>query len=798
MFRPTRDSLLTSLALAAAVAAGAAWLAWLAARDPEIPWLARRPAAEWILYPAGPSASAHPAVALDGFFHRAFTLPRIPRAARLEVRCFRRCRVAVNGTLVPLAAAAVTGSTASWKEPLAGDPAPLLRAGTNEILVRVANESGPPALWLSLAADGHNLATGGSWQASLAGATPGPARLATTPMDRWSSPGASPPGSNPRPAAAALALLPLLVAFAALSGAVLWGAATLFARVSVPSSSAAAAEPALLKRAWCAALLAAAALLMAALFWHDRGLDGRWGFDADGHFDYVRVILERGRLPLADEGWEMYQPPLYYLMAAGLLRLAGHARLDLAAVPWLRALGWSAFVLQTAGLLGSLRLLFPAAPRRLLAGLCLGIFLPAQIYLLQYVTNEGWAAALASAAVYLCLRCLRLLAAEAMAPPRLPFLLLGGVLGLAMLAKFSALVTVAAVAGILAGRLAALRVYAPRAWMRSLGCLALAGLLVCGWHYARVLARFHHLLVGNWDRAGGFAWWQEPGYRTVCDFLRFGQSLRAPLLSAFHSVPDALYSTLWGDGLLGGSGLLAARPPWNYGLMAAGYLLALLPTAAILTGLGAALLRVLRRPRAEELLLLGLLGGTVLAVLAMSLRIASYAQPKAFYCLPALVPLCALGGWGLDLLAGGARRLRSVLVYLLLGVWACTAYATYWMLHTDPGPRGAAVAALDPAGQIARARAALRAGRNDDAIAWLRRATAAFPDHSFAWGLLGDALERQGDAAAAVAALREALRVDPHSATAHLHLGRLLERSGRSAEALYHLRLGARLQGPGG
>jgi hypothetical protein len=854
----TGAELLRSLALAAAIAAGAGWLSWQALRDPEIPWLARSPRAEWILYPAAPTTAAHPAIPLDAVFRRTFVLPRRPRAARLEVRCFRRCRVALNGAPLPLPEAA------NWKDVRAGDPAPLLREGSNLILVRVANDSGPPALWLALAtsdrspgppepastgspepapppaADGRRMASDARWEVSLAGAAWRPARLATTPMSRWRTAG-SPPGPNPRPAAAFTALLPLLLAFAALGATLLWAGLALARRRRSrrPTASTAAAAVA----GWAA--LAIAALLWAALFWNNRGLDGAWGFDSEGHLDYLRAVLEQGRLPLADEGWEMYQPPLYYLAAAAILRSAGHTRVDAAAIGLLRAFGWCAFVVQSACLLGSLRLLFPGSPRRWLGGFCLGIFLPAQIYLLQYVTNEGWAAALSSAALYLCLRCLRRLElglgcgrqslpddgsaatasgasfrasslsplpshaatasgaslrAPTPSPPSpLPFLGLGAVLGLAMLTKFSALVTVAAVAAVLAGRLVRRRLRSPGVYVRTLGAMLLGCLLTCGWHYARVAAHFHRLLVGNWDRASGFAWWQNPGYRNRLDLLRWGESLRAPLLAAFHSIPDALYSTLWGDGLLGGSGSPAVRPPWNYGLMAAGYLLALLPTVALAVGAGAALGRLARRPRAEVLLLAGTLGATVLAVLAMSLRVASYAQPKAFYALSAMVPLCAFGGWGLDLMAGagaGAEerggRLRAAAIYVLFAVWACNAFATFWMRRPDPGPLRAMAAALDPAGLLARARAA---GSPAEEESWLRRATTDSPDHPFAWLLLGDALARGGRTTEAEAALREALRVDAHSARAHAHLAQVLALQGRPQEAAYHRRLAALLQG---
>ena len=40
------------------------------------------------------------------------------------------------------------------------------------------------------------------------------------------------------------------------------------------------------------------------------------GFDAGAHLEYVNFLKNNLRIPLAYEGWEMYQPPLYYLLVA--------------------------------------------------------------------------------------------------------------------------------------------------------------------------------------------------------------------------------------------------------------------------------------------------------------------------------------------------------------------------------------------------------------------------------------------------------------------------------------------------
>ena len=45
------------------------------------------------------------------------------------------------------------------------------------------------------------------------------------------------------------------------------------------------------------------------------------GFDAQGHLDYIRYVLEQSAIPVANEGWQMYQPPLFYVLCAGVTKL---------------------------------------------------------------------------------------------------------------------------------------------------------------------------------------------------------------------------------------------------------------------------------------------------------------------------------------------------------------------------------------------------------------------------------------------------------------------------------------------
>ena len=84
-------------------------------------------------------------------------------------------------------------------------------------------------------------------------------------------------------------------------------------------------------------LLLVVAGLWLALFWNNtRLLPFHAGFDSTEHLKYVAYIQEHRALPLPTEGWEMYQPPLYYLFGAAALSVCKLSINDSSSVAVLR------------------------------------------------------------------------------------------------------------------------------------------------------------------------------------------------------------------------------------------------------------------------------------------------------------------------------------------------------------------------------------------------------------------------------------------------------------------------------
>ena len=767
------------------VATAQAWLAWRSVRDPGIAFLPGDARAEWILFPNPPRIQAHRIASLDTVFRREFTLDAAPGSAQLLVTAFKRFRLQVNGKPVELPA------TRNWKEPAQVDVRSLLLSGTNTIAATVINDDGPPALWLALVTDQLTLRSDAEWGYSCAGSAWRRAVPAT--QLRFLGP-ASLPGRDRSTFRSLAAVLPVWAAFAVIAvaiGATRQRWSDWLGRLSAATGFAGAEA--------CALWMAAAIPLVLLCFHNSRFLPGADGFDGPSHIAYIRYLQDHRQLPWANEGFEMYQPPLYYGFCAMTLSALGLSAGSETGVAVLRGFGLFMGVAQCGLILLCLRLLLPNRRSAQLAGLALAVFLPAHLCLMNYITNETLEALLVSAVFYLCLF---LLKRETVSWPG--FALLGLALGAAMLTKFTAIIAAPFVLVALGAKLAARRL--PLAvQLRTLGVTLAVAFAVSGWFYLRAWSHYGQPLVGNWGPAAGLPWWQDNGYHTAADFWRFGRSLVHPWFSGFAGFADGIYSTLWGDGLCSGVGNAIYRPPWNYDLMGAGYLLALVPTFLVLSGMALTLLRWVRKPSAELFVLAGVSGAVALGLVFMSLKVPSHAQEKAFYGLCLFVPFCFFGAAGWEWLTQG-RRWRQFTLGCVLLVWALNCVAALWVrgdsapaliypVLRNPSPQqyGSVLteftkaATADPADGEARrlmARTLLRMGRADDALRVAEQGVQAAPDNSLCHLQLGIILAARGQFAPAIAEARRATETDPDNAEAFHSLSLWLATSGHPDDAV--------------
>jgi tetratricopeptide (TPR) repeat protein len=229
-----------------------------------------------------------------------------------------------------------------------------------------------------------------------------------------------------------------------------------------------------------------------------------------------------------------------------------------------------------------------------------------------------------------------------------------------------------------------------------------------------------------------------------------------------------------GDGLFSGSTRISYRPPWNNDLMNLGYLLAIPLTLLLLIGSLTGFFRLLRSPAPGQFLINGLLLLFGAGIIFMALRIPSYAQVKAFYALPTLVPLSALLALGWQVVC--RDRVYRLVAWGLLLTWASTTYGAFWISDGNPET------------QITRGISLTTAKRYGEAAESFSRALQLEPVSLAGRVGLAHALHHLGrdDEALRQAAAAEAEH--PAAAEAHLELGSLLAATNRLEEAVAHLR----------
>ncbi len=619
--------------------------------DPKVPFLIPEGGAQWIRFDRSFSLSAQSPRRGMTSFRKRIALRQQPSSAVLTVRAFKAAKIFVDGQLV----LDPQQGLGEWKRSRHVDLAPYLPPGTHVVSIAVSNENGPSALLAYC--EPLDLRTRGDWEASRDGRTWTPAK----PADAPSRPVfyASFPTSLESLRASVPVLAPVFVIVFVVT---LWWTRyrTRFARLGRP-----AIAPGRIR--W--ALLGAYGLLWANdLFKVPLNV----GFDAGDHFNYIRFVAQKGRIPLATDGWQMFQSPLYYLVSAPLYAVFQRLFGLETAIRLLRVVPLACGLAQIHLNYLIARRVFPK--RADLQGLAtfIGGLLPINLYLSQALGNEPMAGVLTSVVI---LATFSLGEEGRLQEPTRPLLVLGALLGLALLAKVTAILLVPLVLLYVANALRAAR-YSVRQATQGIVTILAATFLVAGWYYLRNWVQLGTPFVGGWETGRGFAWWQDPGYRTPWQFLAFGASLIRPVYSGTDRFWDAFYSSLWSDGFLSGILSFEFKPPWNYDFLTVGALLALVPTVAMVAGVLCAFRGACWLDRKRLLFAVGALAIYLAAMLRLFLVLPVYSTVKATYTIGLLPCYAALGAAGLGmLLRGPVPRATG---YGLIACWGVSCYLAYF------------------------------------------------------------------------------------------------------------------------
>ncbi len=393
-------------------------------------------------------------------------------------------------------------------------------------------------------------------------------------------------------------------------------------------------------------------------------------FDWKGHVDYIQYVAQHWRVPNPTDGWEMFQPPLYYFSSALIYKIFGGISAEPASLKAVQV--YTTLIgLGNIGLAWwMLWMLFPDRPRRRNLGFSVVAMLPMNFYMNAMISNEIFSGGIIGLAIFLAVR----YGFREKLRWRDAFLI-GLGCGLALLSKYTGLFILLSTMFLLL-----LRMINRRGNWRWGLLLVTVTLALCGWFYARNLMLFKDPFIGNWDPASGFHYEQHPGYRTFGFYTRFGSLFfHLPEYARWSSFWDGKYASMWMDthGTFLNPGdrrtqILGTQILW----------LALLPATAILVGFGKAVKSLLWREWDHPYLILVLTSVlTVISLISFTMEVPTYSTIKAFFFLSLISSLGVFAALGLDTMCLQLGRLRWLLYGNLGALYGIILYL-FWYRGT--------------------------------------------------------------------------------------------------------------------
>ena len=629
-------------------------------RNPQVELIFPENHAEWIRAPMATGPDTYGMEDFTAAFKTTFTLEERPQKATFYLRGFRYAVVYLDGLI--LANTELDFDTWKTQDVRSITNFRALEPGEHELIIAVDNQTGPPMVRaycpeLGIRTGRHWLVKDGTsdeWVHALTATDP----QVNTIGSRFSS-----------VRDAFMKLLPLIVSLFGLG--LVWtlivGTKSRARDLLVKVTPTPSGVRWLLLIAWAALVVNNITKLPYSI-----------GFDVDGHLQYMIILARKGRIPLATEGWQTFQSPLYYLLSAPLYMFFASAFSEAKVTEFLRIVPMICGALQVQIAYHAMRVVYPEQARAQIYGTLLAGFLPINLYLSQNLSNEPLVAVFSSLLFLMLLKLIR-------DPERYWrarwFTLIGLLLGFAILTKLTAILLVPIIS--IAIFIAMTRgVDRPAQIMMKTavasGAIFAISLAVCGWYFVYNWIHLGQAFLGGWDESRGYIWWQEPGYRTIQQYVTFGDALVYPVFSSVQGFWDGFYSTLWLDGYISSNTLFDIIPSWNFDFVLASAWLSLVPSAIILLGVALTLARPVQSARNGQLLALLGLVVFIAAIIDLSFTVSGFSTIKASYTLSLTI------GYGILFARGSVPLsrflvLRSVLNGTMLA-WAVVVYAGYFVI----------------------------------------------------------------------------------------------------------------------
>lgn len=621
---------------------------------------------------------------LSGTIHyrRQFRLDSVPEQCTLTVRAATQFSIFVNGSAVENNR---RNATRDWKSASVYEIAPSFVAGDNIIEVRVTNMRGLPALLVesSILPKGElDLSSDTSWEST---AEPDLASWRPCMLTYHERPVL---GYDKSPVQRSSAY-PLYVGFFAVYALFILIAVIPWRGTGVrptpsslssvtpgnPNACPAVGCPADSRRAYgfILILIITAVLLLnvhnVLVYPHSRSY-----FDWEGHVAYIKYMASNWRVPVATQGWQMYQPPLYYFLSAIVYTLLGGLQGEPASLKAVQFVGMLSGLLIILIAWLALRMIAKGNRKIELLGLGAVAFLPMALYMYPTISNEVFSAALISLSMLLLMK---FGFQDAISIRQA--ILLGVVVGLALLSKYTALLIFLVAIGVLLIRLKK-GLMPRRREIAILVVFVVAVIACCGWFYVRNIVLFQNPFIGNWDVESGFYYEQPPGYRTLGFYTRFGSVFtHAPERSRWSSFWDAYYGSMWMDSHFN---MLDHRDESASSHGSVILCLALLPSVALLAGLGICLKRLMTGRMFESVFVLVAASVvTVFSFIWFTMRLPYITTLKAFFSLSLLPAFAVFLGLGLHKMEKNLGKFAPLL-YLSLTVLLAYVYYLFWYSGT--------------------------------------------------------------------------------------------------------------------
>ncbi|WP_432736624.1 ArnT family glycosyltransferase [Maridesulfovibrio sp. FT414] len=572
---------------------------------------------------------------------------------RLHLNAFRGTGVWLDG--VPLLK--FDGDMSKWRDEILLD-FPELGPGRHELKIAVVNENAHPAL--SVWAEEADIATPEGWEGSKDDFVWNPVADAAKTGKLFIG------NKFKRADEALLGGLPYMLPLFLLTAGAVW----MREKQKIPAA---------LRRYELTPEIVRFGLLglwavMALNNFHDLPL--KLGMDSTGHFKYIEYVGENLRLPSPVEGWQMFQPPLYYIISALFYKFLLLFTDIENTLYWLRLIPLACGGLMIEISFRCARLIFREDRLAQIAATILGGFMPMNFVMSQFWGNEPFAAVFSALTIFMTLSIINREDGRRFKD----YIFLGLFSGCAVLSKATAsLLLPPSVFFILLavhdrGRTKTAGEPIP---VVGISVSVLVTATVGGWYYLKNWLAYGKPFIGGWDKIREIGWWQDHGYRIWEHFTEFGGAVLKPVYSTVDGIWDGLYSTLWLDGNLSGVSKFASRPPWNDDLMMATSLLAIIPSLLILAGIARTFYTPLKSVFNGRMFLVGCVAVYFTAVTYLYLNLPIYSTAKASYTL-GLLPC-----YGILAAAGIKPALSNCYVKAafcgFLAVWGSTVYLTYFV-----------------------------------------------------------------------------------------------------------------------